>query len=438
MKNFIARATLALATLGLVFSQFAPQMASANIYVPWLEVYAPYAGEQWLTGGSYKIAWQSNGVSSNEQVRLTLEQTMNVCVQAPCLQMPALIPYVIADNILNSGSFEWNTPKDLPFEYQGVKRIKVQVVDKDIYAFSRPVQISALKIKNLSPVITGVGGPTNLKLGETGEWRVTAYDPDGTYLNYEVNFGEFMTVEQNKAESMAPIFNTQTGKFNYSYQTPGDHTITFTVSDKDGLSTKSSLTVFVSGTVPVPYNQPPQISVTEYPNFNSLMVDKIGSFKVQASDPDGDYLNVTVDWGDYKTKTLSLTTPEVDKIHLNNIYTFEHSYSKSGNYLVTFTATDKLGAATSTEIKVKVYEPWVVVPQVKEEINPTIKFDAEKKLEFNNPSDSKIKVYKSGRYGKAVVKKYNRAVFNYYGLAEKPVIAQLQSFLKPSLKMIVE
>ena len=313
MKNFISRATLALATLGLVFSQFAPQMASATTYAPWLEVYAPYAGEQWLTGGIYKIAWQSNGVSSNERIRLTLEQTMNVCIQAPCPQMPALMPYVIADNILNSGSYEWVIPKDLSVNYQGVKRIKVQVVDKDIYAFSRPVQISGLKIKNLAPVITGVGGPTNLKLGETGEWRVTAYDPDGSYLNYSVDYGEFMTVEQNKAESMAPIFNTQTGKFKYDYKTPGEHTITFTVSDKDGLSTKASLTVFVSGIVPVRYNQPPQISVVGYPNFNSLMVDKIGNFKVQASDPDGDYLNVIVEGVIIKQKLYRLQLQKLIK-----------------------------------------------------------------------------------------------------------------------------
>ena len=63
------------------------------------------------------------------------------------------------------------------------------------------------------------------------------------------------------------------------------------------------------------------------------MVDKIGNFKVQASDPDGDYLNVIVDWGDYKTKPIA-TTPEADKIHLNNIYNLSIHIGKSGNYYV--------------------------------------------------------------------------------------------------------
>ena len=103
---------------------------------------------------------------------------------------------------------------------------------------------------NLPPVITNVGGPTSIGAGQAGAWTVSAYDPDGTYLAYSVNWGE-----GNDGQHLAPS-QQQTGStatFQHTYSQAGTYTITFTATDSAGASTQSTLTVNVGGTTTYTY-----------------------------------------------------------------------------------------------------------------------------------------------------------------------------------------
>ena len=90
---------------------------------------------------------------------------------------------------------------------------------------------------NLPPVITGVSGPTSLPTNETGTWGISAFDPDGTYLSYGVQWGD-------GSGTMHPALDPTT-TFQRAYAYAGNYTITFTVTDSEGASTQATLTATV-------------------------------------------------------------------------------------------------------------------------------------------------------------------------------------------------
>ena len=81
---------------------------------------------------------------------------------------------------------------------------------------------------NQPPVITSTTGPSTLSTNQKGTWTVSAYDPDGTYLSYSVNWGE---------GSNAPVSSNDLGRtgssasFEHAYSQAGMYMITFTVKD---------------------------------------------------------------------------------------------------------------------------------------------------------------------------------------------------------------
>ena len=110
---------------------------------------------------------------------------------------------------------------------------------------------------NSTPVITAISGPTNLSVGQTGTWAISAYDPDnnGNNLTYSVTWGDEYNYAYGASAAMAPQSNMQTGTFTHSYGSAGSYTVRFTVRDISGLSAVSTLTVNVGGggSVTAPY-----------------------------------------------------------------------------------------------------------------------------------------------------------------------------------------
>ena len=111
---------------------------------------------------------------------------------------------------------------------------------------------NVVPVNTQAPVISGVQGPTALKVGETGTWSVSAYDPQNGVLSYSVIWGDEMA-QPMPAPSPAPLSLApvqQTATFTHSYANARIYTPVFYVTDNQGLSAKTSISVNVGETTP--------------------------------------------------------------------------------------------------------------------------------------------------------------------------------------------
>jgi hypothetical protein len=109
-------------------------------------------------------------------------------------------------------------------------------------------ETSLPSVTNLAPVITGVGGPTELAVNEVGTWSVSAYDPDGAYLNYSVDWDDVRPLPLPMMGMPERI--QQTAELSHQYAYAGVYTIVFKVTDNNGAQAQTRITTRVQG-IPV-------------------------------------------------------------------------------------------------------------------------------------------------------------------------------------------
>lgn len=100
-----------------------------------------------------------------------------------------------------------------------------------------------------APTIRSFTGPTELKVGEDGVWKVATSDQDGGQLTYRVRWGDERVVSKI-GNGVLSIFRrsddfVQRTSFTHFYKKSGEYTITITVSDQTGKTTKTTSTVRV-------------------------------------------------------------------------------------------------------------------------------------------------------------------------------------------------
>ncbi|MDP8212956.1 MAG: PKD domain-containing protein [Candidatus Zapsychrus exili] len=165
---------------------------------------------------------------------------------------------------------------------------------------------------NSRPTVT-IKSPSSVCLGkEIGFDASSATDADGNNLEYYWSFGDG-TVLRGGAKAV------------HTYEQGGDYRVTVIVDDKQG-SNCSTATAKIN----IKINTPP---VADAGPNTSCCVDKEASFDASAStDPDGDKLTYTWDFGDGTTEDGAIT---------------KHIYSKSGSYNVSVTVDDGAGTSCS-------------------------------------------------------------------------------------------
>lgn len=105
-------------------------------------------------------------------------------------------------------------------------------------------QTSTDERENLPPVITGFTAPTVLTAGQSGNWSVNAYDPEGTALLYSVNWGD--SGLPSWLTFLSPNTYGEASLQSHSYSRPGTYLITFRVKDENDLVTKTTASVQVN------------------------------------------------------------------------------------------------------------------------------------------------------------------------------------------------
>ncbi|OGY70182.1 MAG: hypothetical protein A3E05_03095 [Candidatus Jacksonbacteria bacterium RIFCSPHIGHO2_12_FULL_44_12] len=113
---------------------------------------------------------------------------------------------------------------------------------------------------NKPPVITGVSGPTSLKVNETGTWTITANDPEGGALTYTIDWGD-STSFPTPISPPAILNSGQKATFTHSYAQAGTYTVSFTVTDDKGASAKSTITTAVTDEL-LPDLKPVKLEIT--------------------------------------------------------------------------------------------------------------------------------------------------------------------------------
>ncbi len=113
-----------------------------------------------------------------------------------------------------------------------------------------PIKRCIPPTQNQPPVISGVSGPTTLKVNETGTWTIKASDPEQGVLIYQVFWGD--EAVGASAQLSMPLTYTQTATFTHSYAWAGVYNPTFQVTDNQGLLAKTSISVNVGETTITP------------------------------------------------------------------------------------------------------------------------------------------------------------------------------------------
>ncbi|MCS7102551.1 MAG: PKD domain-containing protein [Candidatus Korarchaeum sp.] len=211
------------------------------------------------------------------------------------------------------------------YSREGVYTVNVKVVDDkgatsneaSIKVYVKAETITA-KIQNRAPIVTSVTlTPQEPAPGNVISFKASAYDPDGDPITtYTWDFGDG-TVRKGGAE------------MKYSYPKEGAYTVKVKVIDSKGLESP-----YYTVSVAIKGNKPPQASIISIKS--SDMVTFL--FQGMGVDPDGQVVAYEWRMGDGKTFTGELEGNSIPHRYIN------YTYSKSGNYTVSFRVRDKEGA----------------------------------------------------------------------------------------------
>jgi PKD repeat protein len=172
-------------------------------------------------------------------------------------------------------------------------------------------------IRNRSPRASFTESAETVDIGEVIHFDASgSYDPDGSIISYNWNFGDGTTGNGVMVQ--------------HAYSEEGTYTVSLTITDDDGAedTAKATKTVLAETTV---QNQNPVASFTE--SAETVYVGEVIDFDASGSyDPDGTITSYFWDFGDGTTETG---------------VTVQHAYSQDGTYTVTLTVTDD-GGATDT------------------------------------------------------------------------------------------
>jgi PKD repeat protein len=176
------------------------------------------------------------------------------------------------------------------------------------YFVANKPPVAALAVTPVSAI-----APANVSATTDGSW-----DPDGTIASVSIEFGDGTVVAAPNAT--------------HSYNSPGNYTITATVTDNLGATAMQAAVVTILA------NQLPRAVLAVTPASGIAPVT-VAASTVGSSDADGVIASTVINWGD-GTSTSSANG--------------SHPYGKPGAYTITATVTDDRGAQSSATSAVTV------------------------------------------------------------------------------------
>jgi len=171
-------------------------------------------------------------------------------------------------------------------------------------------------------------GPASGVPGTVYSYSTAATDPDGDQVSYIFNWGDGTTSQT------APVNSGSIASASHSWSTSGTYLVRAMAVDSKGASSGYSDILSVA----ITSNKAPNIPSAPS-GWTSGFIGTSYKYFALTTDPDGDQVRYTFDWGD---GTVSQTVL-VNSGSAGGAY---HSWSKAGTYLVRAMATDSQGASS--------------------------------------------------------------------------------------------
>ncbi|HEX6023794.1 MAG TPA: ThuA domain-containing protein [Solirubrobacter sp.] len=173
---------------------------------------------------------------------------------------------------------------------------------------------------NQNPTVTASRTPTgDVATGTPVSFSATGNDPDGDPLTYAWDFGDGGTATGANAS--------------HTYNSTGTYTAKVTVSDGRGGTGEATLTVIVTQG-----NRAPSVTASRTPTGNVVAGTAV-SFSATGTDPDGDPLTYSWNFGDSGTSTAQNPS---------------HTYTSAGTFNAVVTVSDGRGGTGSATVPVTV------------------------------------------------------------------------------------
>lgn len=188
---------------------------------------------------------------------------------------------------------------------------------------------------NRAPVIDLTVSSAPGVAGKSAEFSLATFDRDLDNLTVTWSFGDgtWATNWTGRANES----NTLMQAHNYTHWgPPPNYTYTVTVWADDGMghNVTASTEIFVGSA-----NEPPLVSADLLLTNNTVHANDTFTLRINASDPEGDPIWISVDWGDgnITTRTNDTMLPGV-----NYTLALTHSYSFLGKYTINVSVTDHM------------------------------------------------------------------------------------------------
>jgi PKD repeat protein len=217
-------------------------------------------------------------------------------------------------------------PGNVTFSTPGNYTVTFTVTDddgaSDASPASRMITVTAPPASNQAPESSIDSPSTNVTIqaGQSVFFNGSGTDPDGTIQGWAWSF-----------PGGSPSSSTAEDPGNVTFSTPGNYTVTFTVTDDDGASDASPATRAITVTPPPGSNNPPNAAINTPPGNVTIQAGQSVNFTGTATDSDGNV--VSHSWNIPGGTPSSSTAEDAGSV----------TFSNPGNFSVTYNATDNGG-----------------------------------------------------------------------------------------------
>ena len=178
--------------------------------------------------------------------------------------------------------------------------------------------------ENRPPSCQVTVSPTSGQAPLTVSANASCQDPDSDPITVQIAWGDGTSTPGTSGTHV--------------YPQAGDFTVTAKATDSKGASGSDSKQVHVTAVPPPPTNHPPTCQINVAPDSGQAPLSVFAN--VNCQDQENNIVSVSINWGDGSAPTVG-TSPNIGA---------PHTFSQTGNFDVTATATDAAGEkGTATE-----------------------------------------------------------------------------------------